>query len=112
MVGAKLSDRARYIIFQVISEQELEYEDVARSLWSTLLKLFGEVGVSLMNLRFIEYNKQSGFGILRCTHKTVDIVHAGVSMISEVSGTPVLTDVKKVTGSLKKAREIAERFKA
>jgi len=106
-----IEGRWRYIVFQIMSDKELEYEDVARDLWSVLLKLFGEVGVSFMNLKVIDYDKRSGFGILRCTHKTVDIVHAGVSMISEIRGTPILTDIKKVTGSIKKARETVEKLK-
>ncbi|MBS7287916.1 MAG: hypothetical protein KIH01_04025 [Candidatus Freyarchaeota archaeon] len=103
--------RRRYVVFHVTSDGEFEYEEVSQSIWDMLLRLFGELGVSLMDLRLMEYDEQSGFGILRCTHKTVDAVHAGVSMISNIEGTPVLIDVKKITGSLRKARKVIGELK-
>lgn len=103
--------RRRYIVFHVIGDGELGYEEVSRSIWNMILKIFGELGTSLMDLRLMEYDKQSGFGILRCTHKSVDAVHAGVSMVSSIEGKPVLIDVKRVAGSLRKARKVIEELK-
>ncbi|MEM4446855.1 MAG: Rpp14/Pop5 family protein [Candidatus Jordarchaeales archaeon] len=103
--------RRRYIVFQVVGSKGLEFEEVAGSILSELLRIFGELGVSVMELKIIEYDKDSGFGVLRCSHRTVSAVQAGVSLISSISGAPVLVDVRRVTGSLKKARKIVEELK-
>lgn len=112
MPGAQsVKTRRRYIVFQVTGGKVLEFEEVASGILSEFLRIFGELGVSVMELKVIEYDKSSGFGVLRCSHRTVSAVQAGVSLISSISGAPVLVDVKRVTGSLRKARRIVEELK-
>ncbi len=102
--------RRRYVVFRIAGSEEIEKDDVARSIVEVLLKLFGEVGVSYMNLRFIDYDKVLGFGIIRCGHKLVDELRAGLCLISEIRNVPVLVDVVKVTGSLRKAKKAIKEY--
>jgi len=101
--------RRRYVVFNVVSDSMLNEKEVVREIWGELLALFGEVGVSYMELHVIEYDGQRGRGILRCTHKTVMDVCAGVTLISEIEGKPAAVNILGVSGSLRKAREIMMR---
>jgi len=74
--------RRRYIIFQIYSAKNLQFEkhDVLNVLFKTILKLFGEIGASLLNFNLIYHDS--------------------------VNGTPITFHILKVTGSIRRAKEI------
>ncbi len=97
--------RRRYLALRVLSEESVSKRDVVDAVWKAVLQLFGEYGASRTNLTFIEYNSERSWGIVRCSHKAVDMVRASVASLTEINGKPVAIDVLGVSGTLKALRK-------
>jgi len=95
--------RNRYIAFKIISESVFSADDIVHCIWSTLLSLFGEVGGSRTNFWLIEYS-ETGYGILRCTHTSVDIMKSVLATVIELNGFALIMYVLGVSGTIKGAR--------
>ena len=96
--------RKRYLAFRVASEHSANKRDVADAVWNAILKLFGEYGASQTHLALIEYNQEKRWGIIRCSHRTVEMVRAAVASITEINRKPVALHVLGVSGTLKALR--------
>jgi len=97
--------RRRYLALRVLSEQSISKRDVMDAVWNAVLQLFGEYGASQTNLTFIEYNQEKSWGIVRCSHKAVEMVRASVASVIEINGKSVAIDVLGVSGTLKALRK-------
>jgi len=97
--------RRRYFALRVLSEQYISERDLLDAVWNAVLQLFGEHGASQTNLTLIEYNSEKSRGIVRCSHKAVEIVRASVASITEINEKPVVIDVLGVSGTLEALRK-------
>jgi ribonuclease P/MRP protein subunit POP5 len=95
--------RNRYIAFKIISESVFSADDIVHCIWRMLLSLFGEVGGSRTNFWLIEYS-ETGYGILRCTHTSVDVMKSVLSTIIELKGFALIIDVLGISGTIKGSR--------
>ena len=99
--------RRRYLHLAVESEQLINEEDITNSIWSAVLRLFGEHGASHVNLTLIEYNPERNYAIVRCLHKTLGMVRASIASIIEINGKPSAIHVVAVSGTLNALRKKA-----
>ncbi len=97
--------RRRYLAIKVLSEQSISKRDIVDVVWNRVLQLFGEYGASQTNLTFIEYNSEKSWGIVRCSHRALEMVRASVASVTEINGKPVAIDVLGVSGTLKALRK-------
>lgn len=97
--------RRRYLAIKVLSEQSISKRDIVDVVWNAVLQLFGEYGASQTNLTFIEYNSEKSWGIVRCSHRALEMVRASVASVTEINGKPVAIDVLGVSGTLKALRK-------
>lgn len=97
--------RRRYLALRVLSEQSISKRDVVDAVWNAVLQLFGEYGASQTNLTFIEYNSEKNWGIVRCSHRALEMVRASVASVTEINGKPVAIDVLGVSGTLEALRK-------
>jgi len=97
--------RRRYLALKVEGEEPLSERDLVRAIWNSILQLFGEYGASQTNLYLIEFNPESGYAILRCSHKAVDMVRASVAAITKVNEKSVAIHVVRVSGTLRALRK-------
>jgi len=88
-----------------VSEQLLNEKDVIHTIWSAILKLFGEYGASQVNLALIEYNPQKSYAVVRCLHKALEMVKASITSITEINGKPAAIHIVRVSGTLKALRK-------
>ena len=98
-------ERRRYLAIKVLSEQSISKRDIVDAVWNAVLQLFGEYGASQTNLTFIEYNSEKSWGIVRCSHRALEMVRASVASVTEINGKPVAIDVLGVSGTLKALRK-------
>jgi len=88
----------------VVGERPVGEADLIRAVWDAILRLFGEYGASQTGLTLIQYHQEEGLMILRCFHRSVDMVRASIASITEVSGVPVALHVLRVSGTLRSLR--------
>lgn len=96
--------RNRYIAFKIISDAVFSLDDIVHCFWRVLLSLFGEVGGSRTNFWLIEYTSETGNGILRCTHTSVDIMKSVLATITELKDFPLIINVLGISGTIKGVR--------
>lgn len=95
-------DRRRYLVLCVHSEgPEPRAKSIFEELKRAVAELHGKQGLSLTLLTLTCEEPL----IVRCSHRYVDLVRAGVAMLRQVEGRECMVHVARCSGSLKKALE-------
>lgn len=103
ILPSTLREKKRYILFQLISEEPVAYEDLEQAVWNQFLDTFGELGVSKMGMWMIKnlYDHEKQTGVLRCNHKSVHQVIAGLGLIPRLGDARVMFKILKVSGTIR-----------
>jgi ribonuclease P/MRP protein subunit POP5 len=98
-----LRERKRYIKFQVLSEEPIVYEDLEQAVWNVMLDFYGEEGISKTDLWILKklWNEKKQIGVIRCNHRSVQKIIAGLGLISRLGDIRVIFNILKVSGTLK-----------
>ncbi len=96
----------RYIAFEIISEQPVQYNEFTNAVWVSMFNFLGELGSSEAKIWFIHnlYDDKTQKGLLKCTHDSVEKIRAILSLIQIISETKVIVKIMGVTGTIKSAR--------
>ncbi len=104
-----LRDVYRYIVFEMLTEENVEFEigDVVNAVWHACLELYGEVGTSKFALwipadLFLKDKKR---GVIRCTHRSVEEVRLALATLTHIKGKKVTFKVLGVTGTILSAKK-------
>lgn len=97
--------RRRYLALHVDSVESLGSSELMNAVWNAVMKLYGEYGASQTGLRFISYDPQERFGIVRVGHRNVDMVRASLASITNIEGRPATVHVLRVSGTIKALRK-------
>jgi RNase P/RNase MRP subunit POP5 len=74
---------------------------VLDAIYSSLLRLFGEVGASKANIKLIESFPEKNQLIIRCSHLMLEKVRASITSITEINKKETAIHVLDVSGTLK-----------
>jgi ribonuclease P/MRP protein subunit POP5 len=101
-----LRGKKRYIVFEVISEGDFNYEDLSRAIWFASLSFLGELGVSMCEIKLIKnlYDYKNKYGVIRCAHDKLEYVRAALAFVTKISNINVIIKVLGVTGTIKSAK--------
>ncbi len=100
-----LKEKSRYLAFNAIYDGELNKKDVSKSITQSILRFFGEQGLSRMNLWFIEWDAEKKTGIAKVERNSLDMLRTGFVLTREINGRPTLFHTLNVSGTLKALRE-------
>ena len=97
------SERQRYILFKVISEHNmtLNKQEILNSIWTSLWKYFGLKEASRVGLWLVDINFLEGFGIIRCSHQTKEVVISALTLITEISGKKIVLSPMITSGTIR-----------
>jgi len=103
---SSLRGRRRYIAYQVISEEKFIFQDLANSIWHSLLNLLGELGASEADIWIARdiYDEKRQIGIIRCSHDMVEHVRAALALMERIGDIRVVVKVLGISGSIKATR--------
>ncbi|MEM1537516.1 MAG: Rpp14/Pop5 family protein [Candidatus Nezhaarchaeales archaeon] len=105
----KVKDRWRYLLVCIhVGGAGVTREALCSAIINGLHSLYGDWGLSRSKLLFFDYNPKKSLLVLRCAHKSILMVRAAIAMVYNIEGGKALLHVKKITGTLKKARKILE----
>ena len=101
-----LRSHKRYIVFEIISDEPVAYNDLVNTIWNSTLNFLGELETSNVMLWSIQnlYDEKSQRGIIKCRHDFVENMRVILSLIQTVGETKVVIKVLGVTGTIKSAR--------
>ena len=94
-----------------MSDKKIEEWEFMKAVWNAILRLFGEYGASKTSLQIIEYFPQKKLAIVKCSHKTLEIVKASVASMTEIRGKLVAVYTLGVSGTLRALRRKYEEKK-
>ena len=101
-----LRGRRRYIAYQVISEEKILLQDLANSIWHSVLNFLGEHGSSKADMWIAKniYDEKRQMGLIRCSHLSVEDIRASLALIERIGDTRVVVKVLGVSGTIKAAK--------
>jgi len=96
----------RYIAFEVISENPVQYGELVNSIWTSAISFLGEFGSSELNMWFVHnlYDEKTQKGLIKCSHDSVERVRTALSLIQIISESRAVVKIMGVTGTIKSAR--------
>lgn len=95
--------RHRYVRFQLLSDEPVEFSDLDAALWNTSLDFCGERGVAAMDLWLVKnlYDSSKQIGIARCAHTAVPAVLACMGLLARLGDVRVAVKILKVSGTIR-----------
>ena len=102
-----LREKKRYISFQVISEDPIEYSDLEAAIWNTMLDFLGEYGVSKTSVWLMKdlWNMDYQIGVISCNNKSVQEVVATLGLIDRLGDIRVSFKIGRVSGTIKGTKQ-------
>ena len=91
----------RYLLIRVASSVPLSKDQFAQALENSVRRNFGEIGLSRVDPRVVRYDADRSRGIVSCKGESSTELQTAVGLISEISGTPVVPLVLRVSGTIK-----------
>ncbi len=97
--------RRRYLALKSECTQSFDKRDVMDAIWGMVYQLFGELGASRASLSSVKGFEVEGVMVVRCSHRTLDMVRAAVAAVTEINGKSAVIRVVGVSGTLKGLRK-------
>lgn len=107
VLPSSLRERKRYIAFEVISEEKIEFGELVNALWHSLLNLVGEMGTSDVNFWLVKdsWDEDRQKGLIKCNHKHVKNVRASLALINQIGDKKIIIRSLGVSGTMKAAEK-------
>ena len=100
-----LREKKRYLVFEVISEKQMPWPAVRKSVDRAILRHIGELGYAKAGVQLLDkrWNTPLSRGMLRTTHTSLDVVRSSLAFVRDIDGTPVVVRSVGASGILKRA---------
>ena len=100
-------ERQRYILFKIIREDGLllDQNSILKSIWQSIWRYFGMKEANKIGLWLIDLNLKKDYGIIRCSHKTKEIIISTLTLIIEINGKRVIFSPVKTSGTIKSMKK-------
>jgi len=98
-----LRKRKRYVLFKVISEEQINYPLFKELLNSTFLKFYGELEFSRFDFKLLDerWNEREQIGIVKCNHIFVPNIIVVLGLLQRIGDARVNVKILKVSGTIK-----------
>ena len=101
MLPPTLREKKRYIMFEVLSEEEVNYEELESAIWNILLDFLGEFGVATTSFWILKERWKGNRGIIRCNHTSVQHIIASLGLLERIGDTRLTIRILGVSGTIK-----------
>lgn len=93
--------KKRYLALQIDSTEKFSSKEFMDSVWSAILKLYGEYGASQTGLTLIDYDDERQLAIIRIVHTALKMIRASLATITKIEEKPTSIHVLTVSGTIK-----------
>ncbi len=100
-----LREKKRYIVYEILSDQKMSFNNIKSSINKAVLGFLGELGYAKSGLIIMDMFKNNK-GVLRTNHKEVDNIKASLALIDKINNEKVIIKSNLVTGVLNKAKRL------
>ena len=98
----KFKGEKRYLVYQVISERDINPIIIKENILKTFKEYFGNIILSKADMRFIDYKDNKG--IIRINNKYLDNLRASFCLLGKVNKEEIIVRSLGVSGMINKAR--------
>jgi ribonuclease P/MRP protein subunit POP5 len=98
-----LRDNYRYIAFRLSFEEPIRARDLQTEIARTAKSLFGDVGVSKLNIRVVAFDGSKG--LVRCNFRHVPELQMTLASISKIKNKRICVTAIGTSGTIKAAIE-------
>ncbi|MBU5678288.1 MAG: ribonuclease P protein component 2 [Candidatus Aenigmarchaeota archaeon] len=101
-----LRENERYIVFEIITEEDIEYEEFTKALWLACLSFLGELYTSEAEIKIIKnlYNPRTKQGVIKCRYDMTEFVRASLALINKIGNKDAIVKVLGITGTISSAK--------
>ncbi len=104
--------RKRYLVFRVISEKRIVFDEIEKTIKRTMSNLYGAPSIKESMLSLVYYNEATGYGILRMDSEWKNRVIASFGFARSYMDKKLLIIPIRSTGTIKRAKNfLFERIK-
>jgi ribonuclease P/MRP protein subunit POP5 len=102
-----LREKKRYLVYEVIGNDNLTAEEIEKSIKSSYLTSFGEVELGNAGLIFLnkQFNKKKQKGIIRVNNKCVDNLRYSLALIKDIKKSDVIIHSIGCSGIINKTKQ-------
>ena len=91
-------ERQRYLLIKIITEGDIEEQQLIRAIWRNISALYGEYGTSRTGLWLMEYEKK--YAILRTNTEALQMVRTSLAVMHQIEGNNCILVVEGVSGTI------------
>jgi ribonuclease P/MRP protein subunit POP5 len=108
------SERNRYILFQIIKENDLRIEpkEILNSMWKSIWKFFGMKEANKVGLWLIQYDPEIDLGLIRCSHYTKELIISALALVNNISGKRVILSPIRTSGTIRSIKKFHSSLKS
>ena len=102
-----LRDKKRYLAYQVISDDKIEFAEINNSMWYSILSFLGEKGTAEADVWIIRnsYEEERKMGLIKCSHTSVEEVRTALALVKKIGENRVIIRVLGISGTMKAAKK-------
>ncbi len=98
-----LRENVRYVAFDVISEEVIQFQDLKKEILFATTSLFGDVGLANMRVELFIFTHKKG--LLRCSHTSVEDTRTVLAALYKVKSSRISARVLGVSGTVAGAKK-------
>ncbi len=99
-----LRERKRYLCFEIVSKNKVNFAEAYRQLWFSLQSFLGELGLARANVLVLNnYDAEMQRGIIKASHRLVNEVKSALMFVKEICRDPAIVLTVGVSGIIKMA---------
>ncbi len=101
-----LKERKRYLVFEIISEENIgNFSSVSNAIWGKTKDFIGELGLARAGMWLLpdKWDSKKQMGIIKVNNKYVDEIKASLTLVKKIDDQEVIIRSRGVSGILKKA---------
>lgn len=101
-------EKKRYLVFEIISKNKVKpLSEITNAVWNSILTFVGQSGAARAGINVLQdkYDSSRQRGMIRVSHKMLDVLKAALTLIREINNEPVIVRSLGTSGILKKTEE-------
>lgn len=107
ILPASEREKERYVVFEVLSDNQVDFDQIVETIWHTVLHFYGEETTSRINFWIMKdlWDQEDQKGVIKCNYRYSDHVKLALSLLTRVGDIGVIFNTLGESGTLKTVKD-------
>lgn len=107
ILPSSMREKKRYIAFEVLGKEKVEFSQLINAVWHSLLNLFGEMKTAEVNFWLVKdsWNEKNQKGLIKCNHNHVAKVRLALALLGRIGDAEVSIRTLGISGTMESAKK-------